>query len=107
MNDLPDPVDRELEEMTSNRRKATTVKNALAKLREGVAGPELAEMATEILEGRTSLRTVGNSSVYADHFAEAATRFRDWQSSQTAEERGEAVRNAAEHLGDLDEQDRR
>ena len=72
--------------MTSNPRIAEATKAALAKLREGVAGPELAEMATEALDGRTDLRTIGQSSVYAAQLTEA-TEFHAWQADLSLEER--------------------
>lgn len=59
-------------------------------------------MATEVLEGRTDLRTVGRSSVYAAQLTEAADRFRDWQASLTPEEREALDRSTHEYLGDAE-----
>lgn len=100
MNDELEPVDRELEQMTSNPRVAEAMKTALNKLRQGVAGPEMAEMATEVLEGRTDLRTIGQSSVYAVQFTEAAEGFRRWHTELSPEERNRLDRSTGEQLDD-------
>jgi len=100
MSEEQEPIDRELEQMTSNPRVAEAMKAALSKLRQGVAGPEMAEMATEVLEGRTDLRTIGQSSVYAAQFTEAAEGFRRWHAELSPEERDSVDRSAHERFDD-------
>ncbi|MEU4219606.1 hypothetical protein [Actinoplanes sp. NPDC026623] len=102
MSDEQEPIDHELQQMTSNPRVAKATKEALNRLRQGVAGPELAEMATEVLEGRTDLRTIGRSSVYAAQLTEAAEGFREWHAHLSPEERDARDRSAHEYLGDAD-----
>ena len=94
-----DPIDRDLAEMAGNPRVAAEIKNHLQRLSRGAGGPELAEMARDLLEGRTSLREVGKSEVYADQFNAATRRFLDWYHELTPEERGELNRKAQEEFG--------
>ncbi|MFC7278567.1 hypothetical protein ACFQS1_31700 [Paractinoplanes rhizophilus] len=94
-----DPIDRDLAEMAGNPRVAAEIKHHLQRLSRGVGGPELAEMASDLLDGRTSLREVGKSEVYADQFAAATRRFLNWYNELTPEECEELNRKAQEEFG--------
>jgi len=87
-------LDRELEQMASSSAVARAVKQALNRLRNGTAGPDLAEMARDVLDGRTDLRTIGQSSAYSGQMTEAIGRFQQWQSELTPEEREEFIAEA-------------
>ena len=92
MND--EPLDRDLERMSGSPELAHEIKQSLRRLSNGAAGPQLAEMARELLEGRTDLRTVAQSSAYANDLTGAIGQFQRWQSSQTQEERDQVVNEA-------------
>jgi hypothetical protein len=89
-----DPIDRDLEEMANNPRVAAEIKAHLQRLSRGAGGPELAEMARDLLDGRTSLREVGKSQVYADQFTAATSRFLNWYTELTPHAREELDRQA-------------
>lgn len=82
-----DHLDRQLAEMTDNPQVARAIKDSLRKLSKGAAGPELAEMATEVLNGRTDLRGLAKTSVYGSPLAEGVDRFRQWEAEASPEER--------------------
>jgi hypothetical protein len=69
-------LDRDLEEMAGGRGLADSLKASLEKLKTGVAGKDLAEMAAEILDGRTGLREVAQSSAYSAQISEGITAFK-------------------------------
>ena len=78
---------------------ARELKQGLVRLSKGAAGPELAEMAQEILEGRTDLRAVGRSSAYGEQFAEAVGRFQQWYTELTPDERKVFVEESRAKFG--------
>jgi len=59
-------IDRELDDMTGDPALTTSIKDSLTRLRDGAAGPELAEMARDLLDGRISLRQVTRSGLYTE-----------------------------------------
>jgi len=89
-----DAVDGELERVAGNRKTAAEVKRALERLREGAAGPDLAEMARDVLDGRISLRDVARSSAYAVPLADAMDGFARWQAELSDEERAQLLADA-------------
>jgi hypothetical protein len=93
-----DPVDQELERMAGNRQAAAEVKRNLIALRDGAAGPELAEMARDVLDGRISFRDVARSSAYAEPLMNAQEAFMRWQSQVEDEERARLVTEAQKRL---------
>jgi hypothetical protein len=95
-------IDRQLGEMVSNPRVAAAIKDHLVRLSRGAGGPELAEMARDLLDGRTSLREVARSQAYAGQFTEATGRFQRWFSELTPEEREDLSRKAREEYDGLD-----
>ncbi|BCY11615.1 hypothetical protein [Actinoplanes sp. L3-i22] len=62
------------------------VKEALARMTGGAAGPSMAEMARDLLAGRIRLRDLATSSVYADPMAEGVERYLRWAAELTPEQ---------------------
>jgi hypothetical protein len=81
------PLDRDLAEMAGTPQLARVVRRSLERLRDGAAGPDLAEMARELLDGRTDLRSVARSTAYAGPITDGIHRYDGWQAQLTAEER--------------------
>ena len=92
------PIDDELLRMAGNPNLALAVKTALERLSNGAAGEELAEMATELLAGRASLRDIGRSEAYAARIADGFAGFQKWQSALQPEEREELVRKVRDEF---------
>lgn len=70
------------------------LKASLQKLRDGVGGPALAEIAREVLEGRTTLRDVARSSAYANEMSAVMARLQQWNADLTDEQREQLVADA-------------
>jgi hypothetical protein len=87
-----------LEEMSGSPAMARALKESLDQLAGGAAGPELAEMAREVIEGRTDLRSMGASGAYAEQLTGAVRGFRRWQSELSPEGRERIVAEARERL---------
>ena len=100
MNDESQRLDAELGQMASNPRLARAIRNGLEKVSAGAAGPVMAEMANELLAGRTSLREIGRGSVYAGQFTEARDKFQEWSSKLTPEERDKLIADTAAVVAD-------
>jgi hypothetical protein len=71
-----DPIGQELTQMTGDPAVARAIKNSLTRLRDGASTPELAEMARDLLDGRTTLREVTRSGVYTRTLLDASTEAR-------------------------------
>jgi hypothetical protein len=97
-------VDYHLEQMTGSRTLARELKENLRRLRDGAAGPELAEMAREVLEGRTTLREVARSAAYSEQMLGLADRLQEWNTGLTDEERDELVQETEQRLAEGDSQ---
>jgi hypothetical protein len=67
-----DPIGQELAQMTGDPALTRALKNSLTRLRDGAGGPDLAEMARDLLDGRTSLREVTRSGVYTQALLNAS-----------------------------------
>jgi hypothetical protein len=93
-----DQLQDDLERMSGNRALAKQLTESLRQLAGGAAGTELAEMARDVLAGRTDLRTIANTSVYADQMAEAIGRFRHWYDELTTEERDQLTNDTQAYL---------
>jgi hypothetical protein len=91
-----------LEEMGGSPAMARALKKNLDLLAGGAAGPELAEMAREVIEGRTDLRGMGASGVYAEQLTGAIHRFQRWHAELSPEEREQIVDGAREQLASDD-----
>jgi cytochrome c-type biogenesis protein CcmH/NrfG len=93
-----DPVDRDLDEMTQDPALTTELKASLRRLSDGAAGPMLAEMARDVLEGRTTLRDVARSSAYATAMTDVVGRLQDWNANLSDREREELATEARTDL---------
>jgi len=87
-------VDRGLDAMTGDPALTRQLKASLQKLRDGVGGPGLAEMAREVLEGRTTLRDVARSSAYAAEMSTAMAGLQQWNADLTDEQRDQLIADA-------------
>jgi hypothetical protein len=87
-------LDDDLRSMAGDDHLAQRIRRDLEQLRDGSAGPELAEMACDLLDGRTDLRSIGRSSTYANQLLEGVDRYQAWHSKLTPQERAELEREA-------------
>ena len=71
-----DQIGQELSQMTGDPALTRALKNSLTRLRDGAGGPELAEMARDLLDGRTTLRQVTRSGVYTQALLNASAEAR-------------------------------
>jgi hypothetical protein len=71
-------LDQELDRMAGSPALARAVKKQILALRDGVAGPQLAEMARDLLDGRIGLRAIASSDAYGQPLTEATSKYRDW-----------------------------
>ena len=95
-----DPLDRELEQITGNKKMAAELRQNLEKLKGGAAGPDLAEMARDVLAGRVTLRDVTRTSAYAAPLTDAMNRFHDHQAKLSDEEKAELLKQAEDRFTD-------
>jgi hypothetical protein len=91
-------LDRDLEQMSGNPALAKHIKESLRRLAGGAAGPMLAEMARDVLNGRTDLRTAARSSIYADNLTEAIGQFQRWQDTLAPDEREQFLTQTQQQL---------
>ncbi|MEU4156466.1 hypothetical protein [Actinoplanes sp. NPDC026670] len=99
-----DPLDREIERMAGDPRLVKAVRDSLERLRAGRAGPVMAEMARDLIEGRINLRDVGGSSVYSQGLIEGVQAYKKWESELDDEGRRQLRDAVRETYGrDLDE----
>lgn len=89
--------------MAGSPQLAKAVEEALRKLKDGSAGPEMAEMAREVLEGRTDLRSVARSSAYAAQISEGIRGYKSWEDSLSEEERNHLEEEARKVIHEDDE----
>ena len=87
-------MNRDLDEMTGDPAVTKHLKASLQRLRDGAAGPVLAEMATDVLEGRTTLRDVARSSAYASEMGNVMAGFQRWNAGLSDEERNQLAADA-------------
>ena len=97
-----DRLNQELEQMAGSPTVARAVKDALRRLSNGAAGPDLAEMARDVLEGRADLRTVGQSSAYSGPMTDAIGKFQDWQDELTLDKREAFIADARSRMSGQD-----
>jgi len=89
-----DQVSHDLDQMTGDPALTEQLKASLERLRDGAAGPVLAEMAAEILDGRTTLREVARSSAYETEMTNVMAGFQQWNASLSNEEREQLAADA-------------
>lgn len=97
-SDAHEALDRDLAQMSGSPALAKQVKEDLRRLADGAAGPKLAEMARDVLDGRIDLRAVARGSVYADNLTEAIGQYRRWQAQLTPDEREQFLSQARQQL---------
>ncbi|MEU4427563.1 hypothetical protein AB0F81_43645 [Actinoplanes sp. NPDC024001] len=90
----------ELERMAGSPALAEELRRNLERLRDGVAGPELAEMARDVLSGQITLRDVARSAAYSGPILQAMERFRECEEQLSDEERADQTSKAAERFGE-------
>jgi hypothetical protein len=96
----PHPIDDELLRMAGNPKAAEAVKESLRRLADGAAGPALAEMSSELLAGRTTLREIGQIQAYATQPGEGIAKFQQWQRDLTPERRSQLEQQARDQFGE-------
>jgi hypothetical protein len=96
-------LDQDLEQMSGSPALGRELRSSLRRLADGAAGPKLAEMARDLLDGRLDLRTVARSNAYADDLIGAIDRFQRFQQELTPEERNQFLSEARRRI--LDNQD--
>jgi len=84
--------------MTGSPALAHVIKATLDRLADGLGGPELAEVAGEVIAGRVDLRDVAQSNVYGEAFTMQISNFSAWYSQLDAEARGHFVAQARDLL---------
>ncbi|GIE86570.1 hypothetical protein Are01nite_30500 [Actinoplanes regularis] len=94
-----EPIDRELEAMAGHARVAQAVKESLRRMKNGEAGPDMAEMARDLLDGRIRLRDLATTSVYSAPMIEGIERYRQWESELTPEQRKDLEAQVRERFG--------
>jgi hypothetical protein len=88
------PLDHAIEQTVGTPQLAQAIKQSLQRLKDGAAGPDLAEMARELLNGRSDVRTIANCSAYAGPILQGIEQYRRWESSLTPEERQRFIEDA-------------
>lgn len=85
---MPDDeaIEHELTDVLGDPSLVRATKSSLARLRDGVAGDDLAEMARDLLDGRISLRSVVRSGVYTESLLRASAGAAEWLDSMSPEE---------------------
>ena len=73
-----DRLDQQLARTAGSPALARAVKKQIQALRDGVGGPQLAEMARDLLDGRIELRTISSSDAYAQPLTEATSKYQAW-----------------------------
>jgi hypothetical protein len=82
MGNLDDQV---LDLAGGDRGLATLVRGALERLRVGTAGPELADLANDVLNGHLDVGQMG-SDLYAGEFSSHLRAIQQWQDDQPSDE---------------------
>ncbi len=92
-------LERDIELTASSPKVARVVKDSLERLKNGDGGPEMQEIARDLLEGRISLRDLTRTSVYSQVFTEQIQRHKGWQANLTDEQREQLEREVREMYG--------
>jgi hypothetical protein len=88
------PLDQTIEQMAGTPQLAQAIKQGLQRLRDGVAGPDLAEMARELLGGHIDVPLIARTSAYANPILEGIDQYKRWEASLTPEERQRFINDA-------------
>ncbi|SDT60726.1 hypothetical protein SAMN04489716_4825 [Actinoplanes derwentensis] len=104
MEEKQSPLDRDLDAMAGDPRLSNVVRESLERLRSGVAGQEMAEMARDLLNGSIELRSLAKSPVYGDALFEGIEKYQRWESELSPEGRQELAETVRQTYGvDLNE----
>ena len=103
--DNDDALMRDLERRLGSPDLARRVREDILRLRDGVGGSQLAEMARDLLDGRIDVRAIARSSAYAEPLSEAAAKYNEWFQSLDPEERDKLMADARASLMDSDGED--
>jgi hypothetical protein len=106
MND-ENRLDQELDRTAGSPALAKALKKQILALRDGVAGPQLAEMARDLLDGRIELRTIASSDAYAQPLTEATSRYQAWYENLDEDQRTNLAAEAQRLIGDETDDGRR
>ena len=98
-----DALDQDFARMAGGEKLGRELRRNLERLRDGVAGPDLAEMARDVLAGRITVRDVSRTTAYAGPLAEAMNRYQDALAGMSEEKRQRLAAEAAERFQDGDE----
>ena len=82
--------DRLLDLAGGDRGLATFIREALERIRAGSAGPELGDVANDVLNGDLLVRQIA-SDLYAAEFSSHLRAFQQWKDEQPPDELGELV----------------
>jgi hypothetical protein len=96
-------LDRDLEQTAGSPALARAVRDNLVRLGEGAGGPDLAELARELLDSRTALADIARSSAYAQQLSAATARFRDWYGGLTSEQREKLIADTQAHVSGFEQ----
>ncbi|MDT4991469.1 MAG: hypothetical protein QOH97_1361 [Actinoplanes sp.] len=98
-----DAFTRDLERILGSPELVRKAKEGISRLRNGVGGDHLAEMARDLLDGRTSIREIGQSSAYAAPLTEQFTKYNEWFNGLKPEERERLISETNETLDRLED----
>ncbi|RLP91536.1 hypothetical protein EAD89_11340 [Micromonospora sp. BL4] len=80
---------------------AKLLQASLTRLRDGVAGDDLQEMARDVLAGHGDLRQIAANDAYGGELLDRYHRFRDWEQNLDPDERQRLTEQATELAADL------
>lgn len=98
-----DDLTRDLQRTLGTKELADRVRQSIVRLRDGAGGEQLAEMACDLLAGRTDLRTISRSSSYAQPLTAAARQYAEWFNNLDSQEREQVMTDARIEMDRLDD----
>ncbi|WP_328851213.1 hypothetical protein OG994_25570 [Micromonospora globbae] len=100
----PPPEQQFLDLTQGDQGLAKLLHASLTRLRDGVAGNDLQEMARDILAGHADLHQIAATDAYGGELLDRYHRFRDWERNLDPEERQRITYEAAGLATDLGSQ---
>ncbi|WHT19016.1 hypothetical protein N8J89_38980 [Crossiella sp. CA-258035] len=85
--------------------RAKALRQSLERLAAGAGGSALAEMANDVLTGRSDLRTAVLSGTYAEALNSRVQQFSTWYQGLSEQEKEEQTERARAHLDQLRNED--
>ncbi|MCM0675834.1 hypothetical protein NCC78_14205 [Micromonospora phytophila] len=101
----PQPGQQFLDLTEGDRGLAKLFHASLARLRDGVAGDDLQEMARDLLAGHTNLQQIAATDAYGGELLDRYHRFKDWEQNLDPDERQRLTDQATELAADLGSQE--